>query len=324
MKPGQASQTAVLVCAARAIAHSAGVVPAFSDPTALELLPEPARAMVEAHRAGPPKSVRARFRYEFMAARAAMMAVRTVVIDEAVREAAAPQLVILGAGFDGRAWRMPELRSATVYEVDHPDTQREKRRRTGSLTQQAGELKFVAVDFTKDDLGERLAAAGHDPLQRTTWIWEGVVMYLSPPEVEATLRVVAARSAADSRLVIVYIGPGGWIVPLVGLMVRRLGEPFRSRYRASEMCALLARYGFEVRRDESLPASASRVAPTLGKASRRVRHMHTVIADASSSRQPASRTHDPRPSSPPEDTGAARGLVPVQRRKARKNALGSA
>jgi methyltransferase (TIGR00027 family) len=281
MKPGQPSQTAVLVCAARAIAHSAGVVRGFSDPTALELLPEPARAMVDAHRAGPPKSLRARFRYEFMAARAAMMAVRTVVIDEAVRDAGARQVVILGAGLDGRAWRMPELRSATVYEVDHPDTQRDKRARTGSLAQQAHEVKFVAVDFTRDDLGERLAAAGHDPSQRTMWIWEGVVMYLAPPEVEATLRVVAGRSAPGSRLVIVYIGPGGFIVPLVGLVVRRLGEPFRSRYRPLEMRALLARHGFEVRRDESVPASAARVAPAIERASRRVQHMRTVIADAS-------------------------------------------
>jgi methyltransferase (TIGR00027 family) len=284
VKPGQGSQTAVLVCAARAIAHRAGVVSAFSDPTALELLPEPARAMVEAHRAGPPKNLRARFRYEFMVARAAMMAVRTVVIDEAVRDACAPQVVILGAGFDGRAWRMPELRSATVYEVDHPDTQREKRTRIGSLAQQAREVKFVAVDFTRDDLGERLAAAGHDPSQRTTWIWEGVVMYLTPPEVEATLRVVAVRSAPGSRLVIVYIGPGGRIVPLVGLVVRRMGEPFRSRYRASEMRALLSRHGFEVRRDETLPASAARVAPAIEKTSRRVQHMRTVIADASAPR----------------------------------------
>src|SRR4051794_31589093 len=233
MKHGQASHTAVLVCAARAIAHSSGVVRGFSDPTALDMLPETERAMVEAHRAGPPKSLRGRFRYAIMAARAAMMAVRTVVIDEAVRDADAPQVVILGAGFDGRAWRMPELQSATVYEIDHPDTQREKRARTGSLAQQAREVKFVAVGFTRDDLDERLAAAGHDSSQRTTWIWEGVVMYLTPPEVEATLRVVEARSAPGSRLAIVYIGPGGWIVPLVSLLVRRLGEPFRSRYRAS-------------------------------------------------------------------------------------------
>src|SRR5436190_415362 len=80
---------------------------------------------------------------------------------------------------------------------------------------QAREVKFVAVDFTREDLGERLAAAGHDRSQRTTWIWEGVVMYLTPSEVEATLRVVAARSAKGSRLVVVYLGPGSWTLPLV-------------------------------------------------------------------------------------------------------------
>lgn len=279
MKPGEASQTAVLVCTARAIAHEQQSTPGFSDPTALVLLPDEARRAAEAHRAGPPKNLRARFRYEFMSARAAMMAVRTIGIDEAVRAVPAAQVVILGAGLDGRAWRMPELRDATVFEVDHPDTQRVKRARAGALTQQAREVKFVPVDFTRDDLAERLSAAGHDPGQPTTWIWEGVVMYLTPAEVEATLRVIAARSTAGSRLVIVYIAPGGWIVPLVALIVRRLGEPFRSHYRPLEMRALLARHGFTVQSDESLPESAARLAPAVEPAARRVKHMRTVVAD---------------------------------------------
>lgn len=280
MKPGEASRTAVLVCTARAIAHDAGLARDFSDPTALELLPDDARATVEAHRSGPPTSLRARFRREFMVARAAMMAVRTVIVDEAVRAAGSPQVVILGAGLDGRAWRMPELHDAVVFEVDHPDTQREKLARAGSLTQQARDVRFVPVDFTRDDLAERLAAAGHDPKQPTTWIWEGVVMYLTPSEVEATLRVVTARSAPKSRLAIVYIAPGGWVVPLVALVVRRLGEPFRSHYRAPEMRSLLSRHGFDVVSDENLPEAAARIAPRIKKAARRVTHMRMVIADA--------------------------------------------
>lgn len=280
MKPGHASQTAVLVCAARAIAHDAGLVRGFSDPTALDLLPEASRAIVRAHREGRPKGLRARLRYEFMAVRAAMMALRTVVIDDAVREAATPQVVILGAGLDGRAWRMSELRDATVYEVDHPDTQREKRARVASLHRHAREVKFVAVDFTRDDLGARLAEAGHDASRPTMWIWEGVVMYLTPAEVEATLGVIATRSTPGSRLAIAYMGPGGWNVPIVSLAVRRLGEPFRSRYRPSEIRALLARHGFDARTDESLPSAAARIAPALEKASRRVKHARVVIAEA--------------------------------------------
>jgi hypothetical protein len=46
------------------------------------------------------------------------------------------------------------------------------------------------------------------------------------------------------------------------------------------MRALLAGHGFDVRSDESLPESAARVAPAIQKASRRVRHMRTVVADA--------------------------------------------
>src|SRR5262249_2787888 len=176
MKPGQASQTAVLVCMARAIAHEKALARNFADPTAFELLSEESRRRVIQHREGPPsglRALRARTAYEFMNARAAMMAVRTVFIDEALREAAASQVVILGAGFDGRAWRMPELRDSVVFEIDHPDSQREKRARVGRLTQLAREVKFVPVDFTRDDLSQCLGAAGHDTTLPTTWIWQG-------------------------------------------------------------------------------------------------------------------------------------------------------
>jgi methyltransferase (TIGR00027 family) len=214
-----------------------------------------------------------------MKARAAMMAVRTSFIDEAVREAAAPQVVILGAGLDGRAFRMPELRDAVVFEVDHPDTQRYKRARTSALTQTAREVKFVAVDFTRDDLSQALSAAGHDMTRPTTWIWEGVVMYLTPAEVEATLGVVARRSAPSSRLVVVYHAPGGLLLHVVGLLLRRLGEPLRSSFREDEMRALLAAHAFEVVRDEGLPEAADRLAPATMAKARRMRHMRLVVAD---------------------------------------------
>jgi len=280
MRPGESSRTAALVCMARAIAHEEALAPKFADPTALQLLSDEGRARVERHRQGPPRrSVRGRFAYEFMTARAAMMAVRTVFIDDAVREAAHAQVVILGAGLDGRAWRMPELRDAVVFEVDHPDTQRTKRARIGTLAQTAREVRFVAVDFTRDDLAERLAAAGHDATKPTTWIWEGVVMYLTPAQVEATLAIVAGRSARGSRLVVVYTAPGGFIRHVVALAVRRLGEPFRSSFREEQMRALLAKHAFRVVLDEGMPRSAARIAPAMAPRARRVKHVRMVTAD---------------------------------------------
>jgi methyltransferase (TIGR00027 family) len=262
----------------RAVAHG-GSVARFSDPTALELLPDDARAVVERMRTGAePSSLSERVRRGYLKRQANVMVARTVAIDDAVRSAKSPQLVILGAGLDGRAWRMPELKDAIVFEVDHPDSQREKRARVGRLTQAAREVRFVPVDFTRDHLDDALAAAGHDATRSTTWIWEGVVMYLTLPEIEATLAVIAKRSAAPSFASVTYHSPAMILRLLVGSVTRSLGEPLRSTFTADAMRALLARYGFEVIRDHSIPEIASALSPELGRQTRMVKHLRIALA----------------------------------------------
>jgi methyltransferase (TIGR00027 family) len=262
----------------RAPAHGSGADARFSDPTAMALLPDDARAEVERFRDGPkPKGLEAGFRYGSLEHRSRLMVARTVAVDDAVRAAAAPQLVILGAGLDGRAWRMPELADAVVFEVDHPDSQRDKRARAGALAQAAREVRFVPVDFQRDELEGALAAAGHDPARSTTWIWEGVVMYLTLADIEASMRVIARRSAPGSTLVIVYHQPAA-MLKLVGWLVRRLGEPLRSSFTPPQMRALLARHGFDVATDENVAETAARLSPDLARKMRLVRHMRTVVA----------------------------------------------
>lgn len=279
MQEGRASQTAVMVCMGRAIAHLEGSVPGFSDPTAMTLLPDEARERVRGFSAeAEAKDPRTRMSHRFLERRSQMVAVRTVAIDEAVRATAAPQVVILGAGLDGRAWRMPELAGAVVFEVDHPDTQREKVARAAALSRAAREIRFVPVDFTRDRLDDALAAAGHDARRSTTWIWEGVVMYLTRSEIEATLEVVKRRSTPGSRLVIVYAAPG-LVLPIVRLVVRRVGEPFRSVLKAGEMKALLGQHGFTVGQDEAIPAIARRLSARAWKATRMLKHVRVVVAE---------------------------------------------
>ena len=263
VKPGRTSQTAILVCMGRAIADGRTAVPGFADPTAMALLPDAARARVERIRRN--EATWRLFEHVYLTHLATMMAVRTAAIDDAVRGAGSPQLVILGAGLDGRAWRMRELADAIVFEVDHPDTQRTKRARVTALDRAAREVRFVAVDFTRDSLDAALAAAGHDPARPTTWIWEGVVMYLAQPAIDATLAVIDQRSAPASRLVVAYHAPA-LILRVVGAAVRRIGEPLRSRFTAGQMRALLARYRFDVVRDASL---ASLGAASLARSGRR-------------------------------------------------------
>jgi methyltransferase (TIGR00027 family) len=261
----------------RAIAHGRTSVPRFSDPTALALLPEKARMLVERVRSDAPRGFRLRFGRARLQQLATAIALRTVAIDDAVRERPAPQVVILGAGLDGRAWRLPELRGVAVFEVDHPDSQRDKRSRIGALPP-IGDVRFVPVDFTRDDLDAALARAGHDPSKRTTWIWEGVVMYLALPEVEATLRVVARRSAPGGRLVVLYHAPTP-IVRLLGFIARGLGEPLKSSFLPEGMRALLEGYGFRPRRDESIASLGARLEPALAEAVQRFTHLRLVTAD---------------------------------------------
>src|SRR5262245_27450637 len=158
MKAGRGSRTAEMVCAARAVAHGVTPVARFEDPTALSLLPDEARAEVLRVRAGErPRNPRERAQWTQLQQRSRMMVARTVAIDDAVREGGASQVVILGAGLDGRAWRMAELRDAVVFEVDHPDSQRDKRARAARLTPTAREVRFVALDFASGELDAALS-----------------------------------------------------------------------------------------------------------------------------------------------------------------------
>jgi methyltransferase (TIGR00027 family) len=279
MQPGRESQTAVMVAMGRAAAHGITPVTRFSDPTAMVLLPEDARRRLSQFRAGQaPQGRRARLAARFFHYRTQMMVARTVAIDDAIRAAGARQLVLLGAGLDGRAWRMPELGESIVWEVDHPDSQARKRSRAAALTQTAREVRFVPVDFTRDPLGDALAAAGHDPAAPTTWVWEGVVMYLTRAEVDATLAVVSARSAPGSHLVILYHCPAPLLLGLIGLLLRRLGEPLRSSFANWEMAAVLHSHGFEVLRDEGLPAIGGALGGEVAAATKGMTHMRIVTA----------------------------------------------
>jgi methyltransferase (TIGR00027 family) len=120
-----------------------------------------------------------------------------VVID-ALQDGVA-QIVILGAGYDGRAlrYRTPGVR---YFEVDHPATQADKRRRLQEAGVALDGIVFVAADFTEPGLGDALAAVGHDASVRTQFICEGVLRYLPETAFRGLLRVARERAAPGSAL----------------------------------------------------------------------------------------------------------------------------
>ena len=124
--------------------------------------------------------------YEFMLARTAFF---DGVVEAALRDNL-PQIVILGAGYDSRAYRFKDLFQGTrLFELDAPPTQARKR----EILRQAGiplpeHLVFVPVNFTTADLADVLAQAGFKPDQPTLFIWEGVTYYLSAEMVDSMLK----------------------------------------------------------------------------------------------------------------------------------------
>ena len=120
---------------------------------------------------------------------------RTAYFDELFADALkenVPQIVLLGAGYDSRAYRFPA--GGKVFEVDAPFTQERKTSILRSNGIDLAKAVFVPVDFEKDDLFARLAESGYDFGQKTLFLWEGVVLYLSPGAVDETLRAIKQNS----------------------------------------------------------------------------------------------------------------------------------
>jgi methyltransferase (TIGR00027 family) len=256
--------------------------PKFSDPTALAFLSEEARASLLRLRAGATEA-HDQLQHHLVRMRSEVVVARTIAVDEAVRVAAAPQLVNLGAGLDGRAWRMSELSNAVVFEVDRPGAQAEKRLRAAPLTPTAKDIRFVSVDFAHDSLDAALARAGHEAETPTMWLWEGVVPYLTAVAVEATLAVIQGRSAPGSRLAVVYQSPsraatvGTQSVTALSQTLWK-NERLHSWWTPEQMQAQLDRVGFRVASDRDLADLAAEFGADLSSAGQLVRDGRVVVA----------------------------------------------
>jgi methyltransferase (TIGR00027 family) len=253
MKAERPSRTAHFVALGRALAD-AGLshVPDFHDPTARVFLSDRGKqSLAKAERAA--QAGKRSSRAEAAHVMADLIALRTAAIDGAVRDAiagGARQLVILGAGYDGRAWRIPELAGIRVFEVDHPATQGSKRARAETLPPPIGTVSFVSIDFERESLDKVLDRAGHDRRLPTCWIWEGVVMYLTRDAMRATLAGIAGRSARGSTLIVNYHTiHRRWVARLI---FRLIGEPQISAWTPDEMAADLRSAGFVVRADTGM------------------------------------------------------------------------
>ena len=107
------------------------------------------------------------------------------------------QLVILGAGWDTRAYRLPEDTRVRCFEVDAARTQKIKPQMLAKVGVNATRVTFVSADFLTEDWLEQLVKAGFQPDRPSFFLWESVTMYLDREAVESTLRKIAGTASGS-------------------------------------------------------------------------------------------------------------------------------
>jgi methyltransferase (TIGR00027 family) len=133
------------------------------------------------------------------------------MMDDALASAleAVEQVVVLGAGYDMRAYRFADsLGGRPVFEVDYPSTQARKVGLLGGRALPAADVRRVGIDFQSQTLDQVLLPAGFQPGKATFFTWEGVSMYLTRAAVKGTLAALAALSGPGSRLTMDF-----WMFP---------------------------------------------------------------------------------------------------------------
>jgi methyltransferase (TIGR00027 family) len=195
--------TATMVAAQRALACAAGLI---DDPFAAPLV----RAVgIDVYTRLVNGEIQATDGTEFDPDRMARgMGVRTRFYDQHFVDAAHSgirQAVILAAGLDARAYRLPWPDGTVVYEVDMPNVIEFKTSTLSKLgAEPTAERRTVAVDL-RDDWPAALQAAGFDPQAPAAWSAEGLLVYLPPEAQDGLFDNVTALSAAQSRLACEFV-----------------------------------------------------------------------------------------------------------------------
>jgi methyltransferase (TIGR00027 family) len=198
-----------------------------------------------------------------------VLAVRTRFFDDcllrAVTDGPARQVVVLAAGLDGRAFRLPWPAGVTLYEVDLPEAVEDKSAFLAGHGPAAGRCRRVpvAADLTAD-WASALAAAGFRADLPTAWLAEGVLYYLSEGQVDAVVGQVTELSAPGSVLCLEQVNTDLYRAPWMQEWLRTMreeGRPWRSGLADPETWLAGRGWHAVVREPCDLPEAEGRLVP---------------------------------------------------------------
>ena len=226
---------------------------------------------------------------------------RTRLIDEAAQCAlrrGIEQVVILGAGFDCRARRIPGMRAVRCFEVDHPATLAAKRERLRQAKEETPPgVVSVEIDFNRQSLPEVLREAGFDNARQTAFVWEGVTNYLSAEAVDAVLKFVASCSRS-SELIFTYVHKsaldGSGTFPDAEKLLRslaKIGEPWTFGLDPGELTGHLQARGLTLRCDTGSQEYRAKYMGSRGRHMKGYDFYRVAIADVSGAAEQFAEKH---------------------------------
>ncbi len=258
MKKGRGSRTAEVAAATRAVHHLYDEPVVFADPYALQFAGPVWRTVVSV---GLLRWLILRVLLGAMRPVAGQVAARSRYAEDMLAKAVAngvDQYVIVGAGFDSFALRRADLASRLrVFELDHPDTQRDKRERVNRLGVGVPEnLEFVGVDFEKESVADGLRRSGFQSDRPAFFSWLGTTPYLSNAATLNTLASIAGFARPGSQIVFDYLVPDDAlsgddrrVVDKLKRFTARRGEPLIGEFHPTELAQELRAIGFEMIED---------------------------------------------------------------------------
>ena len=210
---------------------------------------------------------------------------RTRFIDDLIKKSISEQVeqyVILGAGYDSRAYNLKLPSGLKIFEVDQPEVQEIKLSKLPDEIPNSENITYVSVDFNYQSLKNQLLNSGFDKSKSTIYTLEGVSQYITREALNSTLSELALLTPnSNATFFMSYVNrllredPKacfgiGYSKPeraakFITNGAAKVGEPWISLYSSKEIEDLLSQNSFTLIENKTLADLNSKYFTPVGR-----------------------------------------------------------
>ncbi|RFM26505.1 class I SAM-dependent methyltransferase [Deminuibacter soli] len=241
----------------------------FSDPYAARFLPGILRLAAKLFARPGMRTLLTRYIVKRIPGAMSSAQARTRYIDDLLLQTLphSRQLIILGAGFDTRALRLPALQQLPVIEIDHPATAARKQQALQHMPAPA-HIRYLHTDFNNESLQQLLHRQHVNLSLPGTVIWEGVTNYLTRPAIDAVFSTFAALPPG-SAIIFTYVHaqvlqqPASFYgAPRLLRDLQQIGEQWLTGFHPHQLATYLQQFGLQLTANSSADDYRNRYIPS--------------------------------------------------------------